>query len=124
MKNYRALISCLQCVEEGRDEYAAKARGLLIQMESFELYFSLKLSYAFFAAVEQLSINLQAKDTTVGEELKGARLLRSHLSTLRSDDKFSVFYDDVLQSSQGLTDEPVLPRYRKIPRKLDDGSGV
>ena len=96
LKNYSALISYLQCVEEGRDEYAAKARGLLIQMESFELYFSLKLSYAFFAAVEQLSINLQAKDTTVGEELKGARLLRSHLSTLRSDDKFSVFYDDVL----------------------------
>ena len=69
MKNYRALISCLQCVEEGRDEYAAKARGLLSQMESFELYFSLKLSYTVFAAAEQLSINLQAKDTTVGEGL-------------------------------------------------------
>ena len=34
LKNYRALISCLQCVEEGCDEYAAKARGILIQMES------------------------------------------------------------------------------------------
>lgn len=44
------------------------------------------------------------------------------MSTLRSDDKFTVFYDDVLQSSEGLTDEPVLPRYRKIPRRLDDGS--
>ena len=54
--------------------------------------------------------------------MKGACLLQSHLPTLRSDDKFSVFCDDVLQSSQGLTDEPVLPRYRKIPRKLDDGS--
>ena len=124
LKNYRALISCLQRVEEGRDEYAAKARGLLIQMESFELYFSLKLSFVVFAAAEQLSINLQAKDTTVGEGLKGARLLRSHLSTLRSDNKFSAFYDDVLQSSQGLTDDPVLPRYRnlKIPRRLEDGS--
>lgn len=122
LKNYRALMSCLQCVEEGRDEYAAKARGLLSQMESFELYFSLKLSYTVFAAAEQLSINLQAKDTTVGEGLLGARLLRSHLSTLRSDDKFTVFYDDILKSSQGLTDEPILPRYRKLPRRLDDGS--
>ena len=122
LKNYTALITCLQCVEEGRDEYAAKARGLLIQMESFELYFSLKLSYTVFAAAEQLSINLQCKDTTVGEGLKGARLLRSHLLSLRSDEKFSVFYDDVLRSSQGLTDEPILPRYRKIPRRLDDGS--
>ena len=62
-------------------------------MEYFELYFSLKLLYTVFAAAEQLSINHQAKDTTVGEGLKGARLLRSHLST---DDKFSAFYNDVL----------------------------
>ena len=88
MRNYRALLSCLQCVEEGRDEYAAKARGLLRQMESFELYFSLKLSYSFCCC--RATVNqLQAKDTTVGEGLKGACLLRSHLSTLRSDDKFS-----------------------------------
>ena len=71
-------------------------------MKSSELYFSLKVSYTVFAAAEQLSINLQSKDTTVGEGLKGARLLRSHLLSLRSDEKFSVFYDDVLRSSQGL----------------------
>ena len=123
MKNYRALISCLQCVEEGHDEYATKARGLLIQMESFELYFSLKLPYTvFFVTAEQLSINFQAKDTTVGEGLKDTRLLWSHLSTLRLDDKFSVSYDDIFQFSQKLTDKPVLVRYRKIPWRLDDGS--
>ncbi len=64
LNTYKALMFCLQQVEEGHDEYAAKARGLLIQMESFELYFSLKLSFVVFTAAEQLSINLQAKDTT------------------------------------------------------------
>ncbi len=55
-------MSCLWQIEEGHDEYAAKARGLLIKMESFELYFSLKLSFVVFAAAEQLSIHLQAKE--------------------------------------------------------------
>ncbi len=82
----------------------------------------MKLSFVVFSAAEQLSINLQAKDTTVGEGLKGAHLLQAHVSILRSDSKFSAFYEDVLQSSQELTDEPVLPRYRKIPKRLDDGS--
>ena len=50
-----------------------------------------------FTAADQLSINLQAKNATVGEGLKG---LWSHLSTLRSDSKYSAFYDNVLQSSQ------------------------
>ncbi len=122
LNNYKALMSGLRQVEEGHDEYAAKARGLLIQMESFELYFSFKLSFVVFAAAEQLSINLQAKDTTVGEGLKGAHLLQAHVSILRSDSKFSAFYEDVLQSSQELTDEPVLPRYRNITKRLDDGS--
>ena len=52
-----------------------KQRGLLLQMESFELYFSSKLSYVVFAAAEQFSISLQAKETTVGEGIKGAHLL-------------------------------------------------
>ncbi len=44
------------------------------------------------------------------------------MSIMRSDSKFSAFYENVLQFSQELTDEPVLPRYRKIPKRLDDGS--
>ena len=70
LKNYQALLSALQVIQQGHDEYAAKARGLLTQMESFDTFFSLKLSHLVFAAAEQFSINLQAKDTTVGEGLK------------------------------------------------------
>ena len=38
-----------------------------MQMESFDIFFSLKLGHLVFAAAEQFSVNLQAKDTTVGE---------------------------------------------------------
>ncbi len=46
--------------------------------------------------------------SAVGEGLKGAHLLQAHVSILRSDSKFSAFYEDVLQSSQELTDESFL----------------
>ena len=119
--NYRALVSALEVVQQGHDEYAAKGRGLLSQMESFDIFFSLKLGHLVFSAAEQFSINLQAKDTTVGEGLKGAKLLSSYYSSMRNEEKFSAFYSSVLSSSEGITDGPVLPRYRRRPRRLEDG---
>ena len=41
---------------------------------------------------------------------------------MRSEEKFTSFYDAVVNSSEGLTDEPILPRYRRAPRRLDDGA--
>ena len=56
-------MSTLEVVQQGHDEYAAKGKGLLMQMESFDTFFSLKLAYLVFSAAEQFSTNLQAKDT-------------------------------------------------------------
>ena len=57
----------MEKVEEGHDEYAAKAHGLLLKIESFDMYFGLKLACLIFSAGKQLSINLKAKNTTVQE---------------------------------------------------------
>ena len=122
LKNYQALMSSLQVIQQGHDEYAAKGKGLLSQMESFDTFFSLKLAYLIYSAAEQLSTNLQAKDTTIAEGSRGALLLRSHYTSLWSETAFNTFYHDVLESSSGLTDEPVLPRYRRIPRRIDEGA--
>ena len=35
---------------------------------------------------------------------------------------YSKFYEQVVQQSQGLTDEPVLPRKRKSPKRVNDGA--
>ena len=40
----------------------------------------------------------------------------------RSDSTFDQFYGAVLTASQNLTDEPVLPRRRKLPARLDYGA--
>ena len=110
LENYDALISTLDEVRVGHDKYAAKANGLLIKMETFEIYFGLKLAYLIFSASEQLSTNLQAKDTLVFDATQGARMLISHLKSLRNDLKFDSYYEIILQQSKNVTDEPVLPR--------------
>lgn len=58
---------------------------------SFEIYFAMKLAYLFFSSAEQLLINLQSVDVTVQDALNGARLLCTHLQTLRNDGHFDWF---------------------------------
>ena len=62
--NYQLLQTALEEIQQGHDDYAAKASGLLAHMEKFDTFFSLKLAYLLFSACEQLSINLQARDIT------------------------------------------------------------
>ena len=109
-------------VQQGHDEYAAKGKRLLLLMESFETMFSLKLAYLVFAAAEQLSTNLQAKDTMVAGGSREASLLIAQYTSLRTEAAFTTFYQGVVDSTTGLTDEPALPRYRKAPKKFDGGA--
>ena len=67
-----------------------------------------------------LIFSASAKDTSIQEATHGANLLVTHYQSLCAETKFDRFYD-VLELSTGLTDEPSLPRYRKRPRRLDEG---
>ena len=122
LKNYRALMSTLEVIQQGHNEYAAKGKGLLLRMDSFDLFLGLHLAYRVFSAAEQLSVNLQSKDTTVSEGSKGTDLLQKHYTSLRSTEAFDKFYDKVLKESSGVTEEPVLPRYHKRPSRVKGGS--
>ena len=122
LRNYSILQNALDEIKLGHDEYAAKGNGIAIRMEYFDTFFGLKLSYLLFSASEQLSINLQAKDITVQEAVRGAKLLVSHLKSLRTDAKYNAFYEEVIRTSEGLTSEPTIPRQRKLPKRLDDGA--
>ena len=84
-----------------------------MKMESFDIFFGLKLSYLIFSFSERFSTNLQAKDTTIQEATRGAELLISHCKSLRTVPKFDIFY---AEESSELTEEPCLPRYRRRPR--------
>ena len=123
LSNYGALCKTLNEISEnGRDEYALKANGLLHTMEKFSTYFGLKLGYLIFSVTEQLSCTLQGKDTTCQEAKEAALLSVNYLKKLRNDEEFKKFYTQVIRSSQGLTDEPSLPRKRKLPKRINDGA--
>ena len=124
LKNYKTLQTSLDKIKEGHDEYAAKASGLLNRMEEFDTFLGLKLSYQIFAPSEQFSTNIQAVDITVQEAMKGAHLLTSHLTSMRTEHMFNRFYDQTIQESRSLTEEPKLPRNRKLPRRIDHGSSA
>ena len=91
-------------------------------MEKFSTVFGLKLGFLLFSVTEQLSCTLQGKDTTMQEAREAALLSERYLRKLRSEEEYSKFYEQVVQQSQGLTDEPVLPRKRKIPKRVNDGA--
>ena len=124
LKNYKVLQAALEEIENGNDEYAAKARGLLSSMELFDTFFGLKLAFLLFSAAEQFSINLQAKDLTIQEAIRGAHLLCTHLTSLRTTESFSTFYATIRQESENLTEEPTLPRYRRASKRVDGGGST
>ena len=60
LKNNKVLLTALDFIQEGHDEYAAKGSGLLNWMEKFDTFFGLKLAHHIFAPAEQCSTNIQA----------------------------------------------------------------
>ena len=75
-----------------------------------------------FSVTEQLSTTLQGENTTLPEAKRASKLSESYLRSQRSDPAYEKFCKSLLENSQNLTGEPVLPRQRKLPRQLDSGT--
>ena len=59
LSNYAVLCDTLyKVIEEGRDDYAIKAGGILSVMEKLSSNFGLQLLHLIFSAMEQLSLGL------------------------------------------------------------------
>ena len=86
------------------------------------MFFGLKLGILVFSSSEQFSSNLRAKNITVQEATCGADLLIARMKSLRTEEKFGMFFDEVEKESCNLTEEPALPRFCKIHRRYNDGS--
>ena len=96
LKNYTGLASTMEEVNTNQhDEYGQKAGGVLAQMEKFSTYFGLKLSHTIFSATEQVSICIQAKDTTVEDVMKAKDMAKHHLHRQRREEAFDRFNSNV-----------------------------
>ena len=54
--------------------------------------------------------------------MTGSRLLIAHLKSLRTDSTLNSFFEKTVADSEGVTEEPELPRRRKRPRRHDNGA--
>ena len=123
INNYVALRETMEISSHGMDDCSRRANGLLSLMDRFSTYFGMELSVLIFSITEQLSICLQAEETCVDDCYMAVDLCIKSLERIRTDVKFKAFYESVvMKASQLLCDPPVLPRQRRIPRRLDDGT--
>lgn len=120
--NYHLLQETLEVIKEGKDEYALKAIGYLNSMDKFSTYFGLELFNVVFSATEQLSITLQGTDTSLQQAVQAAKLAIAYMERQRSDAAYDSFYSHMLAKSKSLTDQPALPRQRRLPKQINSGS--
>ena len=84
--------------------------------------FGLKLCFLLFGATEQLSRTLQGKDMTLQGAITSANLAKNHYTRLPTEAESNIFYESCDSFSEIKSGEPVLPRYRRAPARLDDGA--
>ena len=95
---------------------------MYVQLERFDTYFGFTLSHSLFSATEQTSNALQGKNTTVQEAVMAANMAKSYLVRQRDDKAYDFFYSSTVDQEKQHTDDPVLPRYRRPPKRLDGGA--
>ena len=76
----------------------------------------------FLYFLHQANISLQSKDINCQESNTAVRSLVSYLTRLRNDAEFTSFYERVVSTAPGLTDDPAVPRVRNRPSRYEDGS--
>ena len=121
--NYSVLRCELEKIgEESCGEASRKSLGVLSIMERLTTFFGLKLSFLIFSAMEQLSKTLQYKDINAQEVSTAVNAAKRFLERQRDPLAFESFYSSVVEEARELTEDPVLPRQRHIPRRVDDGA--
>jgi len=123
LKNYSELISFLQDVSDtDRSDAGSKASGFVRQLLTFSTFCSLKLIYEVFSRSESLARSLQSPKLSLCKAQGMVNALTCLLNSRRSDDSFVTFWEAVVSEAANLGIEPMVPRIRRIPRRIDDGS--
>ena len=123
LQNYSAIYECLEQIsEESYGKLVAKVLGLKLLMTKFATFFGLKLGHLVFSATEQLSVILQSYEINAQQAVSAANATKQYLQRLQSQATYETFYKAVVANAKDLTDEPTLPRNKKVPRRIDDGA--
>ena len=125
LDNFNVLLELWdESLEVVRDtDMKARIQGVAAQMKKFDFFFGVSLGLLILRHTDNLSRTLQRGDMSAAE---GQEVMHSTLTTLqyiRSDSSFESFWKRLCASADELdVEKPALPRRRKAPRRLDDGS--
>ena len=125
LRNYETLM---QTWEESlnyvRDvEMRGRIRGVATYMCRFDFFFGCLLSEKLLRYSDNLARSLQAPSLSASDGHKMAMATLKALDSLRNEQCFDQFYIDATDKAKNLNvDDPVLPRKRRPPKKLDSGS--
>ena len=100
----------------------ARVIGVASQMRKFEFYFGIYLGEMILRHSDNLSKALQKKDLSAAEGQHIAGLVKATLQSMRSTDHFDLLWKVLTRKAEELNiDEPILPRKRKAPRRIELG---
>ena len=104
-------------------EMRSRIQGVSSRMMTFNFFFGVSLGELLLKHSDNLSKTLQASSMSAAEGQKIADMTVRTLQSIRSDDKFLLFWKLITQKASDLNiDEPELPRRRKRPRRYEDGA--
>ncbi|CAF4393680.1 unnamed protein product, partial [Rotaria magnacalcarata] len=109
----------LYTISEEKGGPGIKANGLYEQMKKFDFFLGLKLGYLIFTDAEKLSRVLRSTDCCLQDVFCAAQATIHRFEPIQGDNGLELFYDQVIKESDGLTEQPVLPRPRRPPQRYD-----
>lgn len=107
------------------DDSAAKANGFVRRLECFDVYAGLRMSLVVLEQAEGCNKFLQSTKISVADAKCAALKTAVMIEAMRNDNYFDSLYSHCEQQANELDiDPPVLPRCRRLPRRLDDGAAA
>ena len=125
LNNYHELMNLWDWSLETLSDTAMKARirGVQVQMPIFDFLFGCFLGILLLRQTDNLSKALQDPRMSAAKGNEIAQEVIKTLSKDRCDNSYNLFWEMVLRRKQDLdVDDPILPRRRRPPRRLEDGN--
>ena len=106
-------------------EMKSRIQGVSSCMETFDYFFGASLGELLLRHSDNLSKTLQSTTMSAAEGQKLAKMTVSTLQSIRSDEKFDLFWNLTQKRASELdVNEPTLPRKRKRPKRYDSGTST
>ena len=125
LNSYYELMNLWDCFLETLSDTIMKARirSVQKQMPIFDFLFGCSLGILILRQTDNLSKTLQDSRMSAAKGNEIAQDVIKTLSKDRNNNSCNLFWEMVLRRKQYLdVDDPILPRKRRLPRRLEDGN--